>query len=185
MRHLDIDYYVGWLSAASFYGATHQAAQVFQVATSAQVRDRAVGRNALRFHMRAHVRSVPTRMHTTATGHLTVSTVATTMLDVGADITIAGGISNAATVILELSEHGDFDVADVARLAPAYPAAAGRRIGWILDRFGGHPRLAGLEAAVSELTPTPSRANPALDAAGPVNERWMIYENDDEIEDES
>jgi hypothetical protein len=37
MRHLGTHYYVGWLSAAQLHGASHQAPQVFQAATSKMV----------------------------------------------------------------------------------------------------------------------------------------------------
>lgn len=185
MRHLDVDYYVGWLSAAALYGASHQAAQVFQVATSSPVRDRQVGRSALRFYRRTHVGHVQTRQHTVATGYVPVSTVATTMLDIAADVMNAGGISNAATVIVELAEHNDFDVADVVALAPSYPAAATRRIGWVLTRFGDRNDLEPLRQYAREATETPSRLNPVLQASGPVDDSWLIYVNDAEIEVEA
>lgn len=185
MRHLDVEYYVGWLSAAALYGASHQAAQVFQVATSSPVRDRQVGRSALRFYHRTHVGHVPIRQHTVATGYVQVSTVATTALDVAADVMNAGGISNAATVIVELAEHDDFDVADVVALAPSYPAAAARRIGWVLAHFADREDLEPLRQYARDATVTPSRLNPVLPASGPVDESWMVYINDDEVEVEA
>lgn len=185
MDHLGVGYYVGWLSAASLYGAAHQAPQVFQVATSAPVRDRSVGRNVMQFSTRTHVGSVPTRLHTAATGTVTVSSVATTMLDVAADATLAGGISNAATVIVELAEHDDFRVDDLVPLVEEYPAAASRRVGWILERFAERSDLEALHEAVDELNAAPSRANPVFAASGPVDRRWMIHLNDDAIEVEA
>src|SRR5262249_50589946 len=52
MRHLGVQYYVGWLSAAALYGAAHHAPQVFQVAVSRHVADRQVGRTNFRFAAR-------------------------------------------------------------------------------------------------------------------------------------
>ncbi len=56
MRHLERDYYVGWLSAAEVHGAAHQA---LQVAVSAPVQDRSFGRVRLQFAIRARVAEVP------------------------------------------------------------------------------------------------------------------------------
>lgn len=185
MKHLGIDYYVGWLNAAAVYGASHQAVQVFQVATSTSVKERTLGRNVLRFFERRHVGSVPTRQHVTPAGYATISTPAVTALDVANDIVVAGGMSNAATVIAELAEHNDFDLADVARLSDRYPASASRRVGWILQNYTGRLDLGPLIEATAKAVPTPSRLNPTREASGPVDDRWMIYLNDDEIEVES
>lgn len=128
MRHRDIGYYVGWLSAAAIHGAAHQAPQVFQVAVDRQIRDRTVGRTRFVFAQR-EVADIPTIAHPTRDRSARVSTVAVTMLDVADDMLRAAGIDNAATVIVELSEHESFDATDLARLAPLFPAAAGRRVG--------------------------------------------------------
>ncbi len=134
MRHLGVGYYVGWLTAAGLHGATHQAQQVFHVAANRHVRDREVGRTRFEFAQRDVV-AIPTVTHPTRSGTALVSTPAATALDVAADIARAGGTNNAATVILELAEVESFSVLDVAGLAPRFPAAAGRRVGWILERF--------------------------------------------------
>lgn len=52
MRHLTVDYYVGWLTAAAVHGAEHQAPQTFHVATDRHVRDRTVGRTRFQFARR-------------------------------------------------------------------------------------------------------------------------------------
>ena len=55
MAHLGTDYLVGWLSAAERHGASHHAAQVFQVATGKAVKARAFGRSRLEFYSRSYV----------------------------------------------------------------------------------------------------------------------------------
>lgn len=67
----------------------------------------------------------------------------------------AAGIDNAATVIIELSEHKTFDVTALAQLAPTYPAAAGRRVGWLLSRFTGRDDLSPLNDTVHNLVDSP------------------------------
>lgn len=185
MKHLDIDYYVGWLNAAALYGASHQAVQVFQVATAAPVRDRDLGRNVMRFYVRSHTAAAPTRQYATPTGYAAVSSLPVTALDVANDIVIAGGMSNAATIIVELADHDDFDLEEIARLSRIYPASAGRRIGWILANYVDGMDLGPLAAEVRDAVLTPSRLNPTREASGPVDPTWKLYLNDDEIEVEA
>lgn len=184
LKHLGVEYYVGWLSAAARYGATHQAVQVFQVAVSAPVRDRKVGRTQFHFYRRQRVEHAPIHVRNVDSGTVRVATIATTALDVANDIIISGGLSNVATVIIELAEHPEFRVDEIAALADDYPAAAGRRIGWILEEFTGRDDLETLRGAVLDRTARPSRLSPWGDAPGEVNDRWALAIND-EIEEES
>lgn len=176
MRHRGIGYYVGWLSAAAIHGAAHQAPQVFQVAVDRHIRDRVAGRTRFVFAQR-DVSRIPTIAHPTRDGSARVSTLAATMLDVADDMLRAAGVDNAATVIVELSEQDAFDVTDLARLASVFPAAAGRRVGWILSTFTGRDDLGPLRTAVRDLAATPSRLDPYSHAGGPVDTDWMLTVN--------
>ena len=176
MRHRGIGYYVGWLSAAALYGAAHQAPQVFQVAVDRQIRDRIVGRTRFMFAQR-DIASIPTTPHPTRDSSARVSSVAATMLDVADDLARAAGIDNAATVIIELSEHDSFDPSELARLATSFPAAAGRRVGWVLDQFAGRNDLEPLQNAVRDAVPSVSRLNPHTTDTGPVDDDWMLLIN--------
>lgn len=59
MAHLGAGYLVGWLTAAARHGASHQAPQVFQVATSKPLRDRVFGRSRLQFRVRSYAAGAP------------------------------------------------------------------------------------------------------------------------------
>lgn len=178
MRHLDVEYYVGWLTAASLHGAAHQAPQVFQVAVSRPVRDRTVGRTRFEFAQR-QVAGVPTVPHPTRSGTVPVSSAAATMLDIAAAVRRSGGIENAATVIIELADLESFQIAEIVELTPRFPAAAGRRIGWILERFAEREDLEPLRAQVVAASEAPSRLDPSRPAAGPVDQTWMVHVNRD------
>lgn len=176
MRHRGIAYYVGWLTAAAIYGAAHQAPQVFQVAVDRQIRDRVVGRTRFVFAHRDITR-IPAIAHPTRDGSARVSTVAATMLDIADDMVRAGGIDNAATVVLELSEHESFKVDDLAQLAEHFPAAAGRRVGWILARFAERDDLEPLRLALHEAVSSASRLDPYTTETGAVDKDWMLSIN--------
>lgn len=183
MRHRNISYYVGWLSAAQLHGASHQAPQVFQVAVSRQIRDRSVGRTRFVF-MQRNVAHVPTVAYPTKSGSALISSVEATMLDIADGIGQAAGIDNAATVILELAMLDSFNVTSLAELASKFPAAAGRRVGWLLHRLGGRDDLEPLNRAVRDAVPTPSRLDPASPNTGPLDHEWMLQMNRD-VEEES
>ncbi len=68
MRHLGRHYYVSLLSAAAHHGASHQAAQVFQVITDRHVEDRDFGRVRLRFYRSGFASQAPTERINTPTG---------------------------------------------------------------------------------------------------------------------
>lgn len=178
MRHRNIDYYVGWLSAAALHGTAHQAPQVFQVAVDRQIRDRIVGRTKFSFAQR-NVAEIPTTTHPTRDGTAKVSTIEATMLDVAADMQRAAGIDNAAKVIIELSELESFDVAALVGLAPKFPAAAGRRLGWLLTQFTGRDDLTPLKEAVQNLVDSPSKLDPYSTLGGPIDTDWRLSTNRD------
>lgn len=184
MRHRGIGYYVGWLSAGALYGAGHQAPQVFQVAVDRQIRDRLIGRTRFVFAQR-DVARIPTIDHATRSGSARVSSVAATMLDLADDVERAAGIDNAATVILELAEHESFDVAELVRLTPSFPAAAGRRVGLLLERYGGYRAqdLEPLRQAVRNAVSSPSRLDPASPDRGDLDPDWMVRVNADVAEE--
>ena len=176
MRHLSVDYYVGWLSAAAIHGAAHQAPQVFQVAVNRHLRDRAVGRTRFSFAQR-DVTQIPITAVPTRDGSARVSTVEATMLDVANDPIRAAGIDNAATVIVELAELESFDVTTLAALADRFPAATGRRLGWILSQFTDGHDLGPLRSAVRDAVPSASRLDAHTTDGGPLDDAWMLVIN--------
>ncbi|MGC0249142.1 type IV toxin-antitoxin system AbiEi family antitoxin domain-containing protein [Pseudactinotalea sp. Z1748] len=178
MGHLNINYYVGWLTAASRHGAAHQAPQVFQVAVNRHVRNRTVGRTRFDFAQRS-VDHIPVIEQPTRSGTARISTVAATMLDIAADMPRAGGPNNAATVIIELSEHDQFDTTELVHLAGRFPAAAARRVGFILDHFAGRDDLHELSDFARSAAHSPSRLSATGVTSGPVDSDWMLYINRD------
>jgi predicted transcriptional regulator of viral defense system len=176
MAHLDVDYYVGWLAAASLHGAAHHAPQVTRVATSRLVRPRQAGRARLTFHERSRIGLLPTVGRTGRSGRFRVSSPEVTALDVASDIGLAGGLDNAATVIADLADEAALDDAALAAVAPLFADAAVRRVGWIVERFTGR-RMDTLAAFAAESQSAPSRLHPSLPPAGAVDGRWGLRLN--------
>lgn len=182
MRHLDHEYYVGYLSAAEVHGAVHQLPQVFQVITTSRLNDRTFGRVRVEFTTSAKAGQRPTIAVNTPTGTMKVSIPETTVLDLVANPFHGGGLSNIATVIGEFLGDGLLDISRLASLAQDYPAAVPQRTGWMLERvaeeIGIKIDLVPLaNVARARLKPTPLAA--AGRHAGPFNDRWNILVNTD------
>ncbi|WP_165046302.1 type IV toxin-antitoxin system AbiEi family antitoxin [Adlercreutzia sp. ZJ138] len=177
MTHLGCEYYVGWLSAASLHGASHQAVQEFQVATSKSVSDRQVGRSSLRFFARSCIKTIPAARVAVSASLMRVSTVGATMLDVAEDLNVSGGLDNAATVISELAWEGEGFLSDVLVAVPAHSFTAVRRLGWILENIAGVDGLDDLADAAAEGGESPSYLSPTSIKSGRLDHRWNIILN--------
>lgn len=174
MRHLGRDYYVALLSAAAHHGASHQAAQVFQVVTDRHVGDRDFERIRLRFYRSALASQTPTESVNTPTGTMAVSTREATLVDLIERPGESGGLSNIATIICEI---GVLDGVKLADLSALRPRAHARRLGWLLSQFRDDvdvDRLRGLAM--------PGKDKPCLLASGglrhgTVDRDWGIRVN--------
>lgn len=161
MRAMKLPYYVGLLSAAGMYGASHQQPQEFQVVTDRSVRSLTAGRAKLRFFASKYIAHAATQDIKTPTGKVKVATPETTVVDLVRFSKSAGNLDNVATVISEM----------IPLLNPRALLAAVRnvddvpnaqRLGHVLDRLRRrdlsapihewierhHPRLAKLRSAL-------------------------------------
>jgi len=135
MKHLGAGYYVGWLSAAAYLGASHHAPQVFQVAASRAIRDRVIGRSDFRFFHRSNIAYINTVLVESRSGSIPISSREATLLDIADDVSIAGGLDNVANLVIELCEAKLPSILLITDLIQYYPASALRRLGWLLENF--------------------------------------------------
>lgn len=177
MGHLGCDYYVGWLSAASFYGAGHQAVQEFQVATSKSIPNREVGRSRLRFLKRSRIGAVPVAKMAVSSSRARVSTIGATMIDVAEDLDVSGGLDNAATVIAELAWENDGFISDILTAVPAHSDSAARRLGWILEHVAEVDGLEVLAQMPAVREGAPSYLSPTAPRGGRFDARWNLFLN--------
>ena len=178
MGHLNVEYCVGWLSAAMLFGASHQAPQVFQVATMRDVSHRSVGATRLDFYTRSYAQAITKKKVTTRSGRAWVASPVATMLMVMADLPLASGIDNAATVVMELcDELGMPKEDDLIREARLFPAVAGRRLGWVLEAYTD----CGSFDALASFCQSTCNSESILDSASPRNgkydARWALVIN--------
>ena len=101
-RRVRQPYYVGLLTAAAEYGASHQAVQVIQVLTSAPLRTLQVGRIRVQFFVKKTVGDVAVADLPFAYAPLKISTAEVTVLDLVRYAHRLGGVGRAAHVIRDL-----------------------------------------------------------------------------------
>lgn len=135
MKYLDQDYYIGLLSAASMYGATHQQPMIFQVITSKTTRPIKLRRTTIEFHVDKDCSSASKSTIKAPTGFVKVSTREQTAIDLLRFYKAAGYLSNVASVIKVLAEDfrlGVFpNVLDHEKHNPVL-----QRLGYILELCG-------------------------------------------------
>ena len=177
MNHMDLHYYVGWLSAASFLGASHHAPQVFQVAVSKAIRNRIIGRSKLMFFHRRHINQIRTYNFDTKSGKALISSRETTILDIANDIGIVGGVDNAANLIIELCEADKVNIELLVLLCEYYPTSAIRRLGYIMENFTVFANLDQLVNISKARNTAVSLLDPQYVSSGTINKRWQLKIN--------
>ncbi len=177
MRQLRLPYYAGLLTAASYHGAAHQAAMVFQVVLPRNRRPIECGRVRVEFVARKSTASVACEERVTPRGMLRVSAPEGTALDLAGYPHHAGGLSNVATVLAELLER--LDPVRLAREAQFAPVSWAQRLGFILDLVGGGdcaPQLAEHVARQAGDYVLLAPGQPAPNAAR--DKRWRVWVNE-------
>lgn len=187
MGFLGRAYYVGLLSAAELHGAAHQRPQTFQVLVDRRIADRDIERVRLRFYERAGLDDIPVVRHNSHTASVRVSSPEATVFDLVERPNDSGSLFNVATIIGELVGEQALDSDRLMELAPSYPLAVVRRLGWLLDRDSEFVDTSALAEPLHEYVACRSakgrRAVDLLQAGGPrrgsADLRWGVVVNTD------
>ncbi len=105
MKYLELPYYVGFLSAAQYFGAAHQKPQVFQIVTSKNREAFKCGKVGVEFITNKYASQIPFKEFNSQAGVLKVATPEAIAKDIITMPQYAAGISNVATVLIELAEQ--------------------------------------------------------------------------------
>ncbi len=134
MKFLGLPYYVCLLSAAGYYGASHQKPQVFQVMTNKQLRPIKCGKVVVQFVFKKDIYDTPTNTFNVPTGYLKVSTPEFTIMDLLNYQKRSGGINHIATVLTELIVSAN--PRRLLQLANSdYKIAWVQKLGYILEQL--------------------------------------------------
>ena len=177
MTHYGSHYYAGLLTAAQYYGATHQAPQIFQVVVNKGRAAIQCGRVRIGFIVRHNAADVCILLKNTLRGVLQVSSPEATAFDLLGYQGYCGGLSNVATVLAELAEQIDPDKLVGGSALSPLPWA--QRLGFLLDLTGradiAEPLAQHVGRSVKEYVPL-SPGRPVLSTER--DPRWKLLLNE-------
>jgi predicted transcriptional regulator of viral defense system len=133
----------------------------------------------LRFYTANRAGRVAVAQRASAAASFLVSTPAVTLLDIAERPRESGGVNNVATVAHELVDEQKPTGADLAAAACEYPAAAARRLGWLLAYTGADIDLQPLRdhCARGRTQRSTTYVDPAGPRAGTTDRTWQIIVN--------
>lgn len=188
MRYLDLDYRISLLRAASFHGASHQAAMVFQVIVPRQLRAIDIGRHRLQFIYQSPAAFARTNLPDwlaamkSETGYAKAAGAELTLLDCARYFHKSGGINGVAQIAQDIGAKAD--PRKLAKAAMAYENAVARRLGYLLDHAGHTRQAKALEPfakkakSVKPLDPSVKPVAEALVKLHEKNAKWMLVINE-------
>ncbi len=135
MKHLKVPYYIGFLSAAQYYGAAHQKPQALQVISSKTRKNIQVGRVMITFTTKHDAEESAICQFNTPRGFVNVATPETIAVDVVAISQKSGGIPAAFEILSDLCEHLSLESFQkgIALLKKAPPL---QRLGYFFELLG-------------------------------------------------
>lgn len=174
MRRLDRNYYVSFLSAASRHGASHQAPQAFQVVVDRKLGDKDIGRVRLRFVRNQAIAEAKWEEAKSHTGVFHLATKETTLVDLAWRPRLGGGVSNVATVLRDL---GEIDEQELARVASTRGRGTARRLGWLIQQYRPDLDTFWLKQVARPDYASPAVLVPGNRPRGPVDPDWGLRLN--------
>ena len=184
MKHHKADYYVSLLSAASFYGATHQKSNAFQIISNKRIKHPLTfGQVKIDMIYKKSLSGLPTQDFTMGTGYLKVATPELVVIDLMNYIGRSAGLNHVATVLSELIESVDEQklIKLASKIAKPYHI---QRLGYILEKIDTMDEskkksiIAKISSYLSDKLETYIPLASEISKTGyPKCEKWKIIEN--------
>jgi predicted transcriptional regulator of viral defense system len=178
MKHLTQDYYIGLLSAASMYGATHQQPMSFQVITNRTRRPIELERGMIEFYQFKECSFSIKEAVSSPTGYAQVSSKEQTLFDLVRFNQSCGYLSNVGSVIKDIVRYCNDD-AFVEALSNEKNSSVIQRLGYLFEYIGSE-NFAGLvqkELSIRKIQFIQLRPDVKNDE-GEINQRFKVIIND-------
>jgi len=108
------------------------------------------------------------------TGYMSVSSREATVVDLVREPHASGGISNVATILIEI---GELDGSALATLAARHGRTLARRTGWMVDQYGSCEDLGPLRLAARLDLGEPALLSAAGPRRGRADRAWGVRIN--------
>lgn len=182
-------YCLAYRTAAAVHGSSYHALSDLQVAVEARLRSRQFGATWVQFVHRRDLAQLPTRTRRWCGETVQVTTPEATVFDLVHRPDLALSMDYAATLIGGLLNATGLDGRSLAAVAPLYPRAVARRVGFVVEFMSAEvawaaerlPNMDPLAAIVEGSPRRPVRLIAASSAQTPstaselsLNERWGV-----------
>lgn len=177
MRYHKMPYYVALLSAATYYGATHQAVHEFEVMTTKPLRPIAIGKTRIKFFTKKRVKDSIIEKLNVSTGHINVSSPEMTAVDLIQYAKKVSGLNHIATVLVELkNQMRSTEIVKACKKSQEISTI--QRLGYLLDYIGEHK----CSPKIHEWLLSKDTNLVKLDTGGPaknmnVDNKWKVIIN--------
>lgn len=104
-KNYHANYYIGLLTAADMYGATHHKPQMQYVIVDLQLPKFSVGRLEIRFVVNKHIHLADIQQNKTQVGYFNISTPEQTIIDLMKYYNLSGDYDNIGTIYSELIDQ--------------------------------------------------------------------------------
>lgn len=180
MGHLGESYYVGLLSAARYHGASHHAAQVFQVVTQKNRKPLQCGKVSIAFIAKTNLEQTPIMSVNTPRSILQVSTPEATAFDLVGYQYQCGGLDHVATILKELIEK--LSSQKLTEMATSVPMPWVQRTGYLLALVGGEAKTKGLQKLIGAKCPPMTSLQPGVSMKGSLKDKRFRVAMNTEVE---
>lgn len=186
MKHLNAQYYVALLSAATYFGAAHQKPAQFQIISNKRIKHALVfGQVAIELIYKKSLANLPMQDFIVSTGYLHVATPELIAIDLFKYPKRAAGINHIATVLSELIDN--LDENKLINLAQNTDEVCQiQRLGYILEKIDvmnenkQHCIINKLQSFLKNTDRSFVSLVPYLSKTGHSKcEKWRIIENTD------
>jgi|GEM_PF-45898 len=184
MEHLNQPYYISLLSAAQYYGATHQRPNSFQVVCNRRIQHPLeFGSIRIDVVYKQDLKLLPINQISTPVGYLKIASPELLVFDLFYYSKRSGGLNHIATLLSELI--ASFDILRVIELAKRLNEKAWvQRLGYTLDHIETEDedkKVMIMEKLLEYLNNKMKLyvpMEPGIDRKGyPRNKKWKIIEN--------
>lgn len=179
MKHLNRQYYFGLLSAASYFGASHQQPQEYYILIQQpQLRTRLINKLKINYLIKSNMPLYGLEEMKTDAGFVRVSGPELTAIDLVEYHTRIGGMGRVCELLTELAESIRKEKLEEC-MRNNNRISVLQRLGYILEFLLGRKDLADVISGRLNLSPFYNiRFNPSRQAVNsPLNPTWKVYEN--------
>lgn len=177
MKYYNRPYYVGLLTAASYWGASPQSPQVFQVITNYDRRNIKIAKSEIAFYRKKGIDNIQVAKRKTATGYFNLATPEITYMDLVYFYKEVGGFDYIVSILFDLIEK--MKINELRNILDLYNTPIIQRSAYLMEIMGLDKYCDMYESYLNKKGFIYTFLNPSRELLR-VNKyrRWKLFIND-------